>query len=156
MLPTRAPPRESSRRSRTRGATRTARARSSEPALALREALFEQERDLVLHARDVTPDGHVVVVRVTLQADRLAEVQAVLHRQRQEAQQPEPRKEPSDWERRRADDSRECLGVDESGALLLGPDDPDRHDRRLGLQREPHEPCAEALQLVSLAERLDE
>ena len=48
---------------------------------------------------------------------------------------------------------RERLEVDRR-RLLLGADHRDRHDRRAGLEREPHEAVAELGELVALRERL--
>src|SRR5439155_10881941 len=95
-----------------------------------------------------------LVMRVAREAHRLAEEDAILDRQRKRTEQPEPRPRERDRKRRHAEQPGERHEVRDRDRLLLGADDGDRDDRRVGLERKPHEPVAELLQLIALPEEL--
>ncbi len=103
---------------------------------------------------------HRVVDRlgvVGIRADRLAELDAPLRRQRDRAQRAEQREERRHREVRQAQHPREELDVADLRIDLLGADDRHRDDRHPGPQRRLDEPApAEALQLVARRERLSD
>jgi hypothetical protein len=108
-------------------------------------------RDLGLHHVDAILDRGVLLVGAALERDRLAEVEVVLHGQRQQAERTEPRERRRDRKRGHAEQAREAREVGEAGLLVLGADDADGHDRRARREREPHEAEPEAHQLVAVA-----
>jgi hypothetical protein len=118
--------------------------------MPLAAAALEQLVDRLLHAIDLLFDHAVLVGGVALEAQRRAEMDAVLHRQRQQAERTEPREGRSDRERGHAEQTAQAGEVGEAGLLLLRADDPDRHDRGARLEREPQEAVAEALQAIAL------
>src|SRR3954462_12154859 len=95
--------------------------------------------------------GGVVLVR----ADRVAEGDHPLRRQRHQAQQAEHRPRRGDRKVREAEQPGQGLEVGDLRIDLLSPDDRARDDRHLGAQRGGHKAApAEALEFVAVAERL--
>src|SRR5438309_3857067 len=126
------------------------RRRLEEDSLSLFDTPVEHCLDARLHLGDLAHQLGVLVVRAGREAHRRPEVEAVLHRQWKRQQGRRHR------EGREAEDLRRALEVPQRRRLLLGSDQRDGHDGRLHLQRQPHEPGAELLQLVLLLEGLVE
>lgn len=124
---------------------------SEEDRATVAETAMQHRLDRLLHDPDLLFDDRVVVVGVALEEERLAELEAVLGRERQHHAHEELRQ---DRERRHAEHPRERADVGDRGVLLFAADDRDGHDRRPCLERQAHEAETEVGELVALVEGL--